>query len=292
MGLSSLISLTDHDDIEAPLRLRLLPQTRHIPISLEWTVPFQNTMVHLGIHNLPSSSARRWLSEMHAYKREMKEERLAELLAGLHEIKDLLIVLNHPLWDLCSVGPQAHWKTLEHFIREHNQFLHAFELGGLRRWSENQRVLDLATAWDQGVVSGGDRHGFEPNAVLNLTNAKTFAEFVKEIRQDRKSQLILMPQYQKSLKLRMIHTANDAARYIAEHPLGSYWDDRTFHPDATGEVRPLSQIWKAPPIFIRAILAALRLAEAKPIGVMVQYVFGGSKNAFRLRPLGEDGETA
>ena len=108
LGLAGLISITDHDNIEAPKRLRLLPETRHIPISLEWTVPFEGTKVHLGIHNLPSSSAQSWLSEMHDYTRGTGKVRLYELLAGLHEIQDLLIVLNHPMWDLCSVGAQAH----------------------------------------------------------------------------------------------------------------------------------------------------------------------------------------
>jgi hypothetical protein len=36
--------------------------------------------------------------------------------------------------------------------------------------------------WDQTIISGGDRHGCEPSAVLNLTNAKTFSEFIDEIR--------------------------------------------------------------------------------------------------------------
>ncbi len=32
------------------------------------------------------------------------------------------------------------------------------------------------------VISGGDRHGCEPNGVINLTAARTFSEFAQEVR--------------------------------------------------------------------------------------------------------------
>ena len=292
LGLASMVSITDHDDIEAPLRLRLLPETRHIPISLEWTVPYESMRVHLGVHNLPSGSARRWLSDMQDYTEGSRKIGLEDLLAGLHEIQDLLIVLNHPMWDLCGVGRQAHGDALERFLRRHNPFIHAFELGGLRSWEENQRVVDLASVWDQTIVSGGDRHGCEPNTVLNLTSASTFADFVREIRLDRRSNLVFMPQYQQALTVRMIHTVNDVTQFISGHPLGSRWDDRIFHPDSSGEIRPLSQIWRKAPGFIQVALAALRMVEAEPVRALVQYAWGGPRNASRLRPLGTDGERA
>ncbi len=292
LGLSGMVSITDHDTIEAPLRLRLLAQTRHTPISLEWTVPFEGTQVHLGIHNLPSSSARRWLSEMLAYSNEARNERLRELLAELSSIKDLLIVLNHPLWDLCSVGPKAHWAALEHFLLLNNRFLHAFELGGLRGWTENQKVVDLANTWKQLVISGGDRHGREPNAVLNLTRAKSFDEFVKEIRRERKSSLIFMPQYRQSLKLRILRTANDAVRHVAGHPLGANWEDRTFQPDSMGEFRALSRLWQKTPVYLRILITGLRWLESESIRVMERCAGFASRNEFRFRPLGEDADAA
>ena len=36
--------------------LRTVPSSRHIPVSVEWTVPFGATAFHLGIHNLPSAT--------------------------------------------------------------------------------------------------------------------------------------------------------------------------------------------------------------------------------------------
>ena len=53
---AALVSITDHDCIQAPLLLRSLPTARHIPVSLEWTVPYGATSFHLGIHNLPSAT--------------------------------------------------------------------------------------------------------------------------------------------------------------------------------------------------------------------------------------------
>ncbi|HVZ16883.1 MAG TPA: hypothetical protein VG897_07195 [Terriglobales bacterium] len=292
LGLKSLVSITDHDNIEAPLMLRLLPETRHIPISVEWSVPYGSTEVHLGIHNLPSSSAKRWMAAMAAYTEQPKDENITDLIAGLHDIKDLLIVLNHPLWDLYAVGQEAHLVSLEKFLRKHNRFMHGFELSGMRGWDENHRVVDLANSWNQTLVSGGDRHGCEPNAALNLTNANTFDEFVYEIRHERRSNLLFMPQYQQSLSMRMLHTVNDVVRYMPDHPLGANWDDRTFHPGPQGDIRPLSQIWDKTPGFIQAVFAIFGIFDAEPVKTTTQFLWGGSKNAFRLPTLGEGREIA
>src|SRR4029077_4724831 len=54
VGLKSLISLTDHDTIDAPLLLPVEQETAQTPISLEWSVPYAGTVFHLGVHNLPS----------------------------------------------------------------------------------------------------------------------------------------------------------------------------------------------------------------------------------------------
>ncbi len=43
------------------------------------------------------------------------------------------------------------------------------------------------------LISGGDRHGVEPNANINLTNATSFTEFVHEIRRQKKSNVLFMP---------------------------------------------------------------------------------------------------
>src|SRR5262249_51414241 len=70
LGLSSMISLTDHDSIEAPMLLRVVPEARRIPVSMEWTVPFRNTTLHLGLHNLPSGQAESIVAELHQYTKD------------------------------------------------------------------------------------------------------------------------------------------------------------------------------------------------------------------------------
>jgi hypothetical protein len=55
LGLRALVSLTDHDNIDAPMLLRTVTSARGIPVSTEWSVPFQGTEFHLGVHNLPSA---------------------------------------------------------------------------------------------------------------------------------------------------------------------------------------------------------------------------------------------
>ena len=59
LQLHGLVSITDHDDIQAPMLLRTVAASRHIPVSVEWTVPFGETAFHLGIHNLPSAHGSR-----------------------------------------------------------------------------------------------------------------------------------------------------------------------------------------------------------------------------------------
>ena len=51
LGLASLVSVTDQDEIAAGLELQALYAARRVPISFEWTVPFGGGFFHLGIHN-------------------------------------------------------------------------------------------------------------------------------------------------------------------------------------------------------------------------------------------------
>ena len=65
---------------------------------------------------------------------------------------------------------------------------------------------------DIPVVSGGDRHGWQANSVLNITRAETFPDFVQEIRSRRQSTLFTMPAHRESLLARTIETAEEAIR--------------------------------------------------------------------------------
>src|ERR1700759_705444 len=54
LGLTALVSLSDHDNIEAGLQLQMLDYGSRAPVSVEWSVNYGQTVFHLGIHNLPA----------------------------------------------------------------------------------------------------------------------------------------------------------------------------------------------------------------------------------------------
>ena len=260
LGLNSIVSLTDHDSIEAPLLLRVHKDTADVPISTEWSVPFHGGELHLGVHNLPADEAEDILAAMHAYTANPSPQALKELLAELHSRKDVLIVLNHPFWDVVGAGREIHYEAVLSFMAAMGQYVHAFELGGLRGWEENRKTFDFAEQWNVTVISGGDRHGCEPSGVLNLTNAGSLTEFIAEIRR-KKSHVLFMPQYAKPLWTRMLQVVLDVTEPQPSHQLGEHWDDRTFHPDKTGALRPLSGLWKRRPSYIETVFAGFRLLE-------------------------------
>jgi hypothetical protein len=272
LQLPGLVSITDHDDIQAPMLLRTVAASRHIPVSVEWTVPFGITAFHLGIHNLPSATGAAWMTRLAAFTAMPVATRapklLKEMLAELDELPGVLIIFNHPLWDLYRVGAEKHEVLVNEFLAVHGQYVHALELNGLRDWKENREVSTLAGKWNQLVISGGDRHGVEPNANVNLTWAKSFNEFVYEVRRERQSHVLFMPQYAEPWKHRILQSTLAAIRNYPDFPEGSRtWDERVYHPDAEGAVQPLSQLWmngKAP-AFCQATLAIVRVMGASPV---------------------------
>jgi hypothetical protein len=260
VGLKSIVSLTDHDNIQAPWLLKVHKETADIPISTEWSVPYRGGELHIGVHNLPPAQSHSMLASMNAYTAQPKDALLREVLAELHAA-DVLVVLNHPLWDIVGAGEQIHTRALRSFMAIHGQYVHAFELGGLRTWEENRNVYDLAERWNVPVIAGGDRHGCEPNSCLNLTNANSMSEFVEEVRKEKRTHLLFMPQYVRPLWERMLQVVLDTTGPQPGHPLGTYWDDRTFHPDRAGNLRPISGLWKRRPPFIEGVFGVFRLLE-------------------------------
>ena len=90
------------------------------------------------------------------------------------------------------------------------------------------------------MVAGGDRHGFEPNAVLNVSRAGSFAEFVQEIRDQRRSEVVLMPQFFEALQLRPLENAWHALADAPGEFGRSHWMTRVFLIE-DGEAKALSQ---------------------------------------------------
>jgi len=243
LGLNPLISLTDHDDIEAPVSLQILEECRGIPISFEWTLPYGPAFFHLGVHNLPPAIARRWFDDLNDYTRTPRPLLLPEILSSLAAIPGALVVFNHPLWDEAVIGQARHTQLAEEFVRLYSTCIHAFEMNGFRPWRENQAVIAFASASNKPVISGGDRHGTEPNANLNLTNTATFAEFADEVRAGW-SDVLIMPQYRERHALRIVHNLIDIMRTHERHANGwRLWSDRVFYQCDGGDARSLTELF-------------------------------------------------
>jgi hypothetical protein len=245
LDVAPMVSISDHDNIKAPMLLRTVPSARAIPVSVEWSAPYGGVQsFHLGVHNLPSVRATEWMSILSDFTARPSDRGLTQILAALHQEPNVLVVFNHPLWDLYLIGQEKHEFLVNEFIQKNGAFLHALELNGLRNWDENRAVRRLAAQWNMVLISGGDRHGVEPNANINLTDATSFTEFVHEIRRQKRSNVLFMPQYAQPWKHRILQSTMDAIRNYPEFPQGSRtWDERVYHPDALGVVRPLSEIW-------------------------------------------------
>lgn len=245
LGVAPMVSITDHDNIKAPMLLRTVPSARQIPVSVEWSAPYGGVQsFHLGIHNLPSARATQWMATLEEFTAHPSDRQLTAILAALNKEPNVLVVFNHPMWDLYLIGKAKHEFLVNEFLQKNGAWLHALELNGLRHWDENRAVRRLADKWHMLLISGGDRHGVEPNANINLTNATSFTEFVHEIRKQKKSNVLFMNQYAEPWKHRLLRSTLDAIRTYPDFPQGSRtWDERAYHPDANGVVRPLSEIW-------------------------------------------------
>jgi hypothetical protein len=206
-----------------------------------------------------------------------------ELLSALHEFPEVLIVFNHPLWDQHCLGQLTFRSILDRFLQNYVQFLHAFELNAMRAWNENKGVIQLAAVWQRPLISGGDRHGCEPSGNLNLTCATSFSDFVGEIRLERLSHILFMPQYAELLGIRFMQTVIDTIRDYPEHPVGSRrWDERVFHMDfQTGYHRPLSALWKAPPPYLGRIFSVFRMVENASVRHALNFTFREKSEAQR-----------
>lgn len=258
LGLNSIVSITDHDSIKAGLEL----SDTGAPISMEWTVPFRGAFFHVGVHNLPPSEAREIADQLLAYTFAAgypDEERLLALLVMLGKYEDVLVILNHPIWDIEMIGQIAHERALGEFLAVYKKYFHALEVNGFRTWAENKLVVDLAADLELPVVSGGDRHCCRPNTMINITDAKCFADFAYEIRVERRSRVAVMPEYHVPLPSRQLASIRqimaDSRLYGEERRL---WSDRVFLDSGDGRgIISLTRQWNGRrPLWTHFALAA------------------------------------
>ena len=241
LGLRPIVSLTDHDSIEAGMTLGITADSSDTPVSVEWTVPYLRSIFHIGVHNLQARNARSWMAAMTRYTAAPQEAILPELLSGLAGDPGVLIVLNHPFWLEEGVTEDDHRIALDGILSECVGWFDAFELNGTRRWKENADTIDLARAHARPLVSGGDRHACEPAACINLTNARSFADFVSEIHAGR-SNILFLPQYREPMALRILEASRDILRPYPEYPGREHWTDRIFYRGEDGVARTVAQL--------------------------------------------------
>lgn len=258
-GLEAIVSLTDHDEISGCSMI-----DADVPVSLEWTVPFEIGFFHLGIHNMPKDRADEITQQLldFTFKPELKNaENLNALFEMLDEIEETLIVFNHPLWDIEMIGDEKHTDLLQRFLAMHGHWIHALEVNGFRTWSENKAVLELAEQLGLPVVSGGDRHGCQSNTVVNITNSATFADFVGEVRIDGRSQVALMPEYERPLVSRQLASFAEILGTYPDFPVERIrWFDRVAFDinDGKGVVPLSAHGWKrGGPVWLRMAIRTM-----------------------------------
>lgn len=276
LGLRALVSITDHDSIEAPLALRVLEEGRNTPVSVEWTVPWRGTVFHLGVHNLPGEQALAMQKAMAAYTAVPLAANLEQLLEWAASAPQALVVFNHPYWDEKGAGANYHAAMAEQFLARYRPWLHALELNGLRPWKENRRVLDLAARYRLPCVSGGDRHGCEPNALLNLTSAEDFDSFAREVREGAESLVLVMKQYREPMAARILAAVGEVMRDQHGHSYGWVrWSERVFYRDADGTVKPLADVFPdgREPALIRLFVLLSRAAQWRGVRFAMRQMF-------------------
>ncbi len=280
LGLETIVSITDHDSISANLELRRETNDAQCPISMEWTVPFEEGFFHLGVHNLPMEKAAAMTEELLAYthsKSKPNNEKLHLLFKMLNEIPDVLIVLNHQIWDIEMIGQHAHELLLGRFVAIHAKWIHAIEINGFRSWVENVAAADLANSLNLPTSSGGDRHCLQNNTMVNVTNAASFGEFADEIRNDRHSRIAVMHEYNAPLPSRQLRSiAQILGRYSHFPKDRRNWTDRVYlnYGDDSG-LRTLTEHWNGrTPLWTYPVFFALSVLAHPAIQPLIALTVG------------------
>ncbi len=86
---------------------------------------------------------------------------------------------------------------------------------------------------------------FDFHLANSAYNAKTFAEFAEEIRVDKRSEIVLMPEYKQPLHSRQLQSFAEILKHYPEFPEGRQkWFDRVYYDIGDGDgTRKLSVYW-------------------------------------------------
>lgn len=276
LGRKGLVSLSDHDNVDAGFALELFPECAAAPISSEWTVPIGDSFLHVGIHNLQPARATMLHKAMAEVTADPDPQAVEDLFDELVRDPKTLVILNHPLWDEDRKGQDVHNKMVQDFLKRYQGYIHALELNGLRDWKENSNVIQLGVETNLPVVSGGDRHGCEPNACLNLTSAQNFNDFAEEVRSGAPVHTVFMAQYREPYRLRVLQVMADVLRtYDNFSEERRRWSDRVFFQGEDESVSRLSDVWKGNgPDIIGQFVGVMRLMDVRPVRGALRFAFG------------------
>ena len=97
-----------------------------------------------------------------------------------------------------------------------------------------------------------------PAPCINLTNARTFSEFVCEMHAGFSS-ILFLPQYREPIAQRLLETARDILRNYPEYPGREHWPDRVFYRCDDGEARSVAAICEGrEPVLVSALAAIIQ----------------------------------
>ena len=227
-------------------------------------MPFEYGFFHVGVHNLPPDRAveiTKTLLDYTFVEENHSNENLQAMFAMLNDLPGVLVILNHPIWDIELVGPRGTKCCLRTLLRR--------TAGGYMRsrsmvfahGRKIKRVIEMAEALGIPIATGGDRHGCKPNTVINLTNADTFEEFVHEIRVEKKSEVVMMPEYEQPLHSRQMQSFAEILKHYPEFEENRQkWFERVFFDtgDGKGVVSLSSHGWRlGGPKWLRAAIWTL-----------------------------------
>jgi hypothetical protein len=95
----------------------------------------------------------------------------------------------------------------------------------------------------------------------------------------------MMSQYDAPLNWRFFRGFSDVIREYPEHPEGQRkWDERTFHPNLSGEVVPLSELWpNGPPDFLKRIFEIAIVGSSAPAHWAIRTLLSTEQSELLLR---------
>src|SRR6202451_3279460 len=149
-----------------------------IAIGEELSLWYQGHLFHLGLSGLPEIGIDETHNRIQSAARGGRYDELFETLAS----GGCLVVLNHPL---VSWGPGPESIPITDLLTRYGWAIDAFEVNGMRRREENDRVLELARQWRKPVVGGGDSHLLVASSIVTLSPAASFNDFIAEVKSGR-----------------------------------------------------------------------------------------------------------